>query len=136
MRYQCVSRRIILLYLSINCSVQFSALTDWVIGGREGRFSRDFLPVFFFAAGPCEQVRRGQECSFFDVVHSAFPLLTMASSTIQGAVKDGFGEAIIKCDMPKSCKFPSLKTVARKGSCGPPWKLILLCTQSLVLCSK
>ena len=31
------------------CHVQFSPLTDWVVGGgggHEGRFSRDPLPVF------------------------------------------------------------------------------------------
>ena len=26
----------------------------------------------------------------------------------QGALKDGFGEAVVACDMPEPCKFPSL----------------------------
>ena len=36
---------------------------------------------------------------------------------------------------PNHARF-CLQTIARKGSCGPTRKLILLCTQSLVLCSK
>ena len=32
----------------------------------------------------------------------------MTSPTLQGAVTDGFGEAVVTCDMPKPCKFPSL----------------------------
>ena len=31
----------------------------------------------------------------------------MASPTIQGALKDAFGEADIACDMSEPCKFPS-----------------------------
>ena len=33
---------------------------------------------------------------------------SMASPTLQGALKDGFGEAVVACDMPKPCKFSSL----------------------------
>ena len=32
----------------------------------------------------------------------------MASPTFQGALKDGFGEAAVVCNMTKPCKFPSL----------------------------
>ena len=66
-------------------------------GGREGRFSRDLLRVFFSAGGPCEQFWHGQGCSLVDVVHPAFPLPTTASPTLQGALKDGFGEAVVAC---------------------------------------
>ena len=48
---------------------------------------------------------------YFDVVHPAFPLLTTASPTLQGVLKDGFGEAVVACDMPEPCKFPSLDKV-------------------------
>ena len=41
-------------------------------------------------------------------VHSAFPLPTTTSPTLQGALKDGFGEAAVVCDMPEPCKLPSL----------------------------
>ena len=32
----------------------------------------------------------------------------MVSPTHQGALKDGFGEAVMACDMPQPCKFLSL----------------------------
>ena len=44
-------------------------------------------------------------------VHPAFPLLTTASPTLQGVLKNGFGEAVVAFDKPEPCKFPSL------GSC-------------------
>ena len=46
-----------------------------------------------------------QECPLFDYVHQAFPLPSMASPTLQGALRYGFGEADVSCDMPESCKF-------------------------------
>ena len=38
-------------------------------------------------------------------VHPAFPLFTTASPTLQGAMKDGVGEAVMPCDMSEPCKF-------------------------------
>ena len=38
--------------------------------------------------------------SIFDVVHPAFPLPTTASPTLQGSPKEGFGEAVVACDVP------------------------------------
>ena len=32
-----------------------------------------------------------------------FPLPTTASPTLQGALKDGFGEAVVACDMSELC---------------------------------
>ena len=32
----------------------------------------------------------------------------MVLPTLQGAPKDGFGEAVMVCDIPKPCKFPTL----------------------------
>ena len=49
-----------------------------------------------------------RDIHWFDVVHPAFPLLTMASPTLQGALKDDFGETVVACDMPEPCKFLSL----------------------------
>ena len=80
------------------------------LGGHDRRFSRDPLPVFS-AGGPCEQFWQGQICPLFDVVHPAFPLLTTMSLTLQGALKDGFGKAVMACDMTKPCKLLFL------GSC-------------------
>ena len=84
-----------------------------MVGGHEGRFSRDRLPDFS-AAGPCEQFWHGQGCPVFGVVLPAFPLPTTASPTLQGALKDGFGEAVVACDMPEPCKFPSLDSCQKK----------------------
>ena len=50
-------------------------------------------------------------------------------------LKDDFGEVVEACDMPNYASFCLLK-VARRGSCGPTRKFILLRTQLLVLCSK
>ena len=44
------------------------------------------------------QFWHGQGCPLFDVVHPAFPLPTTASPTLQGAIKDGSGEAILVCE--------------------------------------
>ena len=70
----------------------------------------------------------------FDIVHPAFPLPTTASPTLQGAMQDSFGEAVVACD--SLSKTVHSLTAARRGSCGPTRKLTLLRTQSLVLCSK
>ena len=65
----------------------------------------------------------------------------MASPTFQGALKYGFGEAVVACDTTESCKLPSFDS-CRKGSFVPTKKLILLRTQpiglvlQLALCSK
>ena len=49
-----------------------------------------------------------------DVVHPAFPRLTTASPIIQGALKDGFGEAVVACDIPEPCQFPSLDSCQKR----------------------
>ena len=115
-------------------SVHFSPLIDRVVGGHGGRFSRDSLLVFS-AGGHCEQFWHGQKYPLFNAVHPVFPLPTTASPILQGALKDGFGEAVVACGMPKPCKLGSLDS-CRGYFCGLTRELILLCTQSLVLCSK
>ena len=61
-----------------------------------------------FQEACCEQLWHWQGCPLFDVVYLAFPLPTMTLPTLEGALKDGFGEAVVACDMPESYKFPSL----------------------------
>ena len=56
----------------------------------------------------------GQGCPLIDVAYPAFSPLTMASPTLQGALKDGFGEAVMVCDMPEPCKFPFLDTCLKR----------------------
>ena len=77
------------------------------MGGHEGQFRRD-PHLVFSAGGHCEQFWHGQGCLLCDVVHPAFPPLTRALPNLQDALKDGFGEAVVACDMSKPCKFPSL----------------------------
>ena len=60
------------------------------------------------AEGSCEQFWHGQGCPLFDVVRVAFPLPTAALPTLEGALKDSFREAVVVCDMPEPCTFPSL----------------------------
>ena len=36
----------------------------------------------------------GQGCPLLDVVHPAFPVPATATATLQGVLKDGFGEAV------------------------------------------
>ena len=38
----------------------------------------------------------------------------MASPTIQGALKNGFGEAVVACDMPEPSKFPFLDSCQKR----------------------
>ena len=47
------------------------------------------------------------------------PLPPTAAPTLQGALKDGFGEAVLERDMPEPDASLRLLTVAGRGSCGP-----------------
>ena len=68
----------------------------------------------FLAGGPCGEFWHGQGCPLFDVVHPVLSLPTTASSTLQGALKDGFGEAVVACDIPEPCKFKSLDSCQKR----------------------
>ena len=37
------------------------------------------------------------------------------SPTLQGVLKDGFGEAVVVCDMPEPCKFLSLDNCQKRS---------------------
>ena len=94
------------------CSVQ----SLYRFGSRDGhdrRFSRDPLPVFS-AGGHCEQLWHGKEWPLFDVVCPALPLPTTSSPTLQDALKYGFVEAVMTCDLLEPCKFPSLDSCQKK----------------------
>ena len=70
------------------------------------------LPVFFvfvFAGGHCELFRHRQECLLFDVVNLAFP-----SPTLQGVLKDGFGETVVTCDISEPRKISSVDSCHEK----------------------
>ena len=36
------------------------------------------------------------------------------SPTLQGALKDGFGDVVVACDIPEPCKFPSLDSCQKR----------------------
>ena len=112
-------------------SVQFSPWPIRSSVGHERRFKSCFPP----AEGSLEQFWHGQGCPLFDVVHPAFSLPTKASATLQGALQDLFGEAVVACDMPQPCKFPSPDS-CQKRFMWTARKLILLRNQLLVSCSK
>ena len=88
--------------------VQFSPLTDWV---RRADMKNDSAEILFQR---CLQEAIVSNPGIDRDVHSLmssiqhFLLLTTASHTLQGVRKDGFGEAVVACDMPESYKFPSL----------------------------
>ena len=124
---------VVVLQLELR-SVQFSSVQSLDRLGRRGDMRDDSAEIlfqfFFFPAGPCEQFWHGQGCSFFDVVLLEFPLLTMALPTLEGALKDGFGEAEVACNMPEPCKFSSLDSRRKRFLC--THKEVDLAPQSVV----
>ena len=53
--------------------------------------------------------------STFLCCRSSISYADYASPTLHGALKDGFGEAVMACDMPEPCKFPSLDSCQRRS---------------------
>ena len=94
------NRRIIIMRMQ---SVQFSSV-PYTIGSSGGHAAerQQRSSSSLVCRRPCEQFWHGQGCPLFDVVHQAFLLPTTASPTLQGALKDGFGEAVMARDMPES----------------------------------
>ena len=77
--------------------------------GRRGDLrdaSAQILLQRFSAEGHCEHLLHGQGCLLFDFVRPAFPLPTTASPSLQGP-EGRFGEAVVACDLPKPCTYPS-----------------------------
>ena len=125
-------------FSSVPLSVQFSGLSE----GQEGRFNRDPLQVFslqnssvqcLYRLGCQRDMRDGSAeiffksflqdalvsssgiiCPLFNVVHPTFPLPTTASPSLQGVLKDDFGQAVVACDMPEPCLFPSLDSCQKR----------------------
>ena len=127
----------LLAWEKADSSVQFSSVKslDW-FGGREDP-RVDSVEVLFqsFLQELLWVVLAWAGMPTLDVVYPAFPLPTTSSPSLQGALKDGFGEAVVACDMPEPCEFLSLDR-CQKNSCGPTRKVVLLRTQSSALCSK
>ena len=90
---------------------QFSSVQSLDRFGRRGDMrddSADILFHFFFKAGGfCEQFWHEQGCSLFPLPTTALPIL-------QAALEDGFGKAVVACDMPGQCKFSSLDSCRKR----------------------
>ena len=56
----------------------------------------------------------GRDVHSSTFVHPAFPLPITAASALQGALKGGFGEALVARDMPEPCEFPSLDSLQKR----------------------
>ena len=82
--------------------------------GREGRFSRDPLPVFS-AGGRCKQFWYGQGCPLFDVVQTAFPLPTRRRPPSKVSRRMVLERLSWRVPCPNHASF-RLSTVARGGS--------------------
>ena len=50
----------------------------------------------------------------FILLYPAFSLSTTVSPTLQGALKNDSGEAVVACDVPEPCKFLSLNNFQKR----------------------
>ena len=89
---------------------QFSSVQslDRLGHGGGGDMTDDSAKILFqsFLQETTERFWYGRECPLIEVAHPAFPLLITALPTLQGALKDGFGETVMAFDVPEPCKFP------------------------------
>ena len=77
--------------------------------------NRDLLPVFFLHEALVSSSGMGRDVHS-GVVHPAFFFAdhSVAHPPVQIALKDGFGETAVACDMPKQCKFPTLDSCQKR----------------------
>ena len=103
-----------------NYYVQFSTVLslDWLgHRGNMGDNSADILFQSFLQEANLSSSGMGRDVhSIFNVVHPVFRLPTTASPTLQGALMDGFREAVVACDMPEQVSVSW--QLPERGSCG------------------
>ena len=99
-------------YLGQILSVQFSLLTNWVVGDMRTIQQRSSSSLF--GRRPLWAVLAWTGMSTLWFCSSGIFSADAASPTLQGALKDGFGEAVGACDMPEPCKFPSLHSCQKR----------------------
>ena len=96
----------------------FSSVRSLDRFGRRGNMTEASVEVVFqsfSAGGHCKQFWHGQECPLFDAVHPAFPLPTMASPTLQGALKDGLERLSWRtCETCPNHAIPSLDSCQKR----------------------
>ena len=59
----------------------------------------------------------GRDVHSLMVIRPAFPQSTTASSVLQGVLKDGFGEAVVACEIPEPREpreLPSLHSCQKR----------------------
>ena len=105
----------------------------WVVGGTWETIQRRSSSSLFYKSS-CGQFLHGQGCPFFDSFQHFLcrPRRHPPSKVPRRMLMERLSWRVT---CPNHASF-RLLTVARSGSCGPTRKLILLRTQSLVLCSK
>ena len=81
--------------------------------GHQGDF-RDDSAEILFQSFLQEALVSSSGTGRDDVVHPAFPLPTTVSPTLQGDLKDGFGEAVVACDISEPSKCPSLDSCQKR----------------------
>ena len=93
-------------FFSFSWCVLFSSV-PWPIGSSAGTWGtiQQRSSSSLFCRRPLWAVLAWAGIRTFDVVYPAFPLPTTASSTVQGAPKDGFGEAVVLYDIPEPCNL-------------------------------
>ena len=79
-----------------------------------GDDSIEILLGFVFSYGRSLLAILAWMVDVFDIVHPAFPLPTTVSPTLQGALKDGSGEAVAECEMPEPRESPSLDNCQKR----------------------
>ena len=95
-------------------SVQFSPFSNWVVGGTWETIQQRSSSGLFCRRPLWAALAWAGMSTLFDVVYPAFPLPTTMSPTLQVTLKDGFGEAVLACDMPELCKFLSLDSCQKR----------------------
>ena len=109
------------IYSKYDCCPSVSSVQFFDRLGRRGYVTKDSGEILFrcfLQEVLSEQFWHGQGCPVLDVLYPAFALPTMVSPfpplPFQGAMKSGFGEAVVACDLPEPCKFPSLDSCQKK----------------------
>ena len=110
---------------------KFSPLTDWVTGDiRDDSAEILFQPFLQEAIVSISGMGRDGHSLILSIQYFLW------WPWHRPPFKDGFGEAVMAYDMPRTMQVSVSWRVAWRGACGLTRKLILLSTQSLVLCSK
>ena len=87
-------------------SVQLSPLSDWVVGGTRGTIQKEILFESFLREALVSSSDMGRDAR--SSMLSIQQFICRPRPALQGFLKDGFGEAVVECDVPEPCKFPSL----------------------------